>query len=73
MGTSMNSLSSIKMLPKLTAVIALIGVIVGGCVWFAQCRMTQIDDGHIQRAFRQFTSAECRRYLAAGYDAYDPT
>ncbi|SFJ78070.1 Transposase [Methylobacterium brachiatum] len=28
----------------------------------------------IQRAFRRFTSAECRRYLAAaGYDAYHPT
>ncbi|AWI88161.1 IS630 family transposase [Methylobacterium sp. DM1] len=28
----------------------------------------------IQRAFRRFTSAECRRYLAAaGYNAYDPT
>ena len=27
----------------------------------------------IRRAFRRFTSAECRRYLAAaGYDAYDP-
>lgn len=28
----------------------------------------------IQQAFRRFTSAECRRYLAAAaYDAYDPT
>ncbi len=28
----------------------------------------------IQRAFRRFPSAECRRYLAAaGFDAYDPT
>ncbi len=28
----------------------------------------------IRQAFRRFTPAECRRYLAAaGYDAYDPT
>jgi hypothetical protein len=27
----------------------------------------------IRQAFRRFTPAECRRYLAAaGYDAYDP-
>ena len=28
----------------------------------------------IKRAFRRFSTAECRNYLAAaGYDAYDPT
>ncbi|MGU3286383.1 methyl-accepting chemotaxis protein [Methylobacterium mesophilicum] len=39
-------LSNIKILPKLIAVVALIGVIVGGCVWYAQSRMSQIDDAY---------------------------
>jgi methyl-accepting chemotaxis protein len=39
-------LSNIKIMPKLIAVVALIGVIVGGCVWYAQSRMSQIDDAY---------------------------
>jgi len=39
-------LSNIKVLPKLVAVIALISAIVGTCVWYAQSRMTTIDDGY---------------------------
>ena len=39
-------LSNINVLPKLLGVIALIGAIVGGCVWYAQSRMTTIDDGY---------------------------
>ena len=39
-------LSNMKVLPKLAAVIALISLIVGGCVWYAQSRMTTIDDGY---------------------------
>ncbi|TXN29556.1 methyl-accepting chemotaxis protein [Methylobacterium sp. WL30] len=39
-------LSNIKILPKLIAVIASIAVVVGGCVWYAQARMTTIDDAY---------------------------
>ena len=39
-------LSNINVLPKLAGVIAMIGLIVGGCVWYAQSRMTQIDDAY---------------------------
>lgn len=39
-------MSNIKILPKFSAVIALIALIVGGCVWFAQNRMTTIDDAY---------------------------
>ncbi|WP_027173272.1 methyl-accepting chemotaxis protein [Methylobacterium sp. 10] len=56
----MISLSNIKILPKLTAVIALVAVIVGGCVWFAQSRMTQIDDAYnlfIHREVKAFGNA----------------
>ena len=43
---AMLRLSNINVLPKLLGVIALIGAIVGGCVWYAQSRMTTIDDGY---------------------------
>ena len=39
-------LSNIKVLPKLVAVIALISALVGGCIWYAQSRMTAIDNGY---------------------------
>jgi methyl-accepting chemotaxis protein len=39
-------LSNIKVLPKLAAVIALISLIVGGCIWYAQGRMREIDDAY---------------------------
>ncbi len=48
-------LSKTKILPKLGAVIALIALIVGVCVWFAQGRMTEIDD-----AYSQFISREAK-------------
>ena len=42
----MNLLARTKILTKLVAVVVLIGGVVGGCVWFAQARMTTIDDGY---------------------------
>lgn len=48
----MLALSNIKILPKLAMVIALIALIVGGCVWFAQSRMTQIGDAYSQFVHR---------------------
>ncbi|MCJ2052701.1 methyl-accepting chemotaxis protein, partial [Methylobacterium sp. J-070] len=39
-------LSNIKILPKLSIVIALIALVVGSCVWYAQSRMTKIDDAY---------------------------
>ena len=48
----MSLLSRIGILPKLLAVVGLIGVIVGGCVWYAQSRMTTIDDAYSQLVAR---------------------
>ena len=42
----MSYLSNIKILSKLTSVVALIGIIVGGCVWYAQSRLSSIDDAY---------------------------
>jgi methyl-accepting chemotaxis protein len=56
----MSPLANVKILPKLTAVIALIGLIVGGCVWFAQSRMTQID-----RTYSQFINSEAKGVASA--------
>ncbi|MGE7418653.1 methyl-accepting chemotaxis protein [Methylobacterium tarhaniae] len=53
-------LSNIKILPKISAIIALIGVIVGGCVWYAQGRMTVIDD-----AYSLFINREARAVATA--------
>ncbi|WP_210034057.1 methyl-accepting chemotaxis protein [Methylobacterium sp. PvR107] len=39
-------LSNIKVLPKLAAVIALIGLMVGGCVLYAQGQMREIDQSY---------------------------
>ncbi|MCJ2061241.1 methyl-accepting chemotaxis protein [Methylobacterium sp. J-088] len=39
-------LSNIKILPKMAAVILLISLLVGSCVWYAQAQMTKIDDGY---------------------------
>ncbi|MDP4003502.1 methyl-accepting chemotaxis protein [Methylobacterium sp. NEAU K] len=39
-------LSNMKIFAKLALIISLIGAIVGGCVWYAQSRMTQIDDAY---------------------------
>ena len=56
----MPALSNIKILPKLTAVVAVIGLIVGGCVWFAQSRMTQID-----HAYSTFINREAKGVASA--------
>jgi methyl-accepting chemotaxis protein len=42
----MSFLSRVKILPKLGAIVALIALMVGVCVWFAQGRMTEIDDAY---------------------------
>ncbi|KQS50561.1 chemotaxis protein [Methylobacterium sp. Leaf361] len=55
-------LSNINILPKIAAVIALICVIVGGCIWYAQARMTVIDDRYSEFLAREATAvAEARR------------
>jgi methyl-accepting chemotaxis protein len=55
-------LSNIKVLPKLVAVIALIGLIVGGCVWYAQAQMTKIDDAYTRFINNEAVAvAEARR------------
>ena len=46
-------LSNLKVLPKLIAVIAVISMIVGACVWYAQGRMREID-----QAYSDFLSNE---------------
>ena len=45
-GSFQMNLGSFKILHKVCAVIALIGVIVSGCVWYAQSRMSAIDDAY---------------------------
>ena len=60
-------LSRIKILPKFVAVIALIGVIVGGCVWYAQSHMSAIDDAYslfINREAKAVASARLTNRLA---------
>ncbi|TNC14049.1 HAMP domain-containing protein [Methylobacterium terricola] len=42
----MPRLSDIKILHKISSIIALIGLIVGGCICYAQARMTTIDDAY---------------------------
>jgi methyl-accepting chemotaxis protein len=55
-------LSNIKILPKLAAVIALIGLIVGACVWYAQSRMTAIDERYSHLIVNEASAtAESRR------------
>ncbi|MBE7203060.1 MAG: HAMP domain-containing protein, partial [Parafilimonas terrae] len=55
-------LSNIKVLPKLVAVIAMISTIVGGCIWYAQSRMTTIDDGYSRFIVNEAAAvAEARR------------
>ncbi|KNY23238.1 HAMP domain-containing methyl-accepting chemotaxis protein [Methylobacterium sp. ARG-1] len=39
-------LSNIRIFTKLMVILTLIGVIVGGCVWYAQSRMRQIDQDY---------------------------
>ncbi len=55
-------LSNIKVLPKLAAVIALISLIVGGCVWYAQGRMSEIDTAYSNFISNEsVAAAEARR------------
>jgi methyl-accepting chemotaxis protein len=55
-------LSNIRILPKLLVILALIGVIVGGCVWYAQSRMRQIDEDYSAFINRETVAvAEARR------------
>ncbi|KAA0123669.1 HAMP domain-containing protein [Methylobacterium sp. P1-11] len=55
-------LSNVNILPKLAAVIAMISMIVGGCIWYAQSRMTTIDDGYSQFIVNEAAAvAEARR------------
>ena len=54
-------LSKIKILPKLAAVIGLIALVVGVCIWFAQARMTQIDDAYRQFIFQDAKGAATAR------------
>jgi len=42
----MPRLSDFKILTKLSGVIAIIAFIVGGCIWYAQGRMTYIDEAY---------------------------
>ncbi|MGU3536892.1 methyl-accepting chemotaxis protein [Methylobacterium sp. A54F] len=53
-------LSRINIIYKLSLAITLIGLIVGSCIWFAQSRMTNIDDAYsilINREARAASSA----------------
>ncbi|ACA15786.1 methyl-accepting chemotaxis sensory transducer [Methylobacterium sp. 4-46] len=59
----MPHLSDIKILPKLSSVIALIGLIVGGCVWYAQSRMTRIDDAYSLFIVREARAAATARLI----------
>ncbi|MCJ2090340.1 methyl-accepting chemotaxis protein [Methylobacterium sp. E-005] len=55
-------LSNIKILPKIAAVIALISLIVGSCVWYAQAQMTKIDEGYTRFISNEASAvAEARR------------
>ncbi len=56
----MSGLNNVKILHKLMGVIALIGIIVGGCIWYAQARMTDIDD-----AYSRFLVREARAVATA--------
>ncbi|MER2267434.1 methyl-accepting chemotaxis protein [Methylobacterium oxalidis] len=57
----MSVLARTGILSKLIAIIALIAVIVGGCIWYAQSRMTTIDDAYslfINREAKAVASAQ---------------
>ncbi|WP_425284021.1 methyl-accepting chemotaxis protein [Methylobacterium phyllostachyos] len=55
-------LSNINILPKISTVIALISLIVGSCVWYAQSQMTMIDAGYTRFVSNEAAAvAEARR------------
>ena len=59
----MAGLHNIKILHKLVGVIALIGAIVGGCIWYAQARMTDIDDAYSLFLVREARAVATARRL----------
>ncbi|WP_288587636.1 HAMP domain-containing protein, partial [uncultured Methylobacterium sp.] len=59
----MAGLHNIKILHKLVGVIALIGTIVGGCIWYAQARMTDIDDAYSLFLVREARAVATARRL----------
>ncbi|KQO68908.1 methyl-accepting chemotaxis protein [Methylobacterium sp. Leaf89] len=65
----MLQLSNVKILPKFMTAIALIGFIVGGCVWYAQSRMSQIDDAYSLFLVREArASATVRRVNRSAFE-----
>ncbi|KAB1080995.1 methyl-accepting chemotaxis protein [Methylobacterium soli] len=59
----MNLLSRISILNKIGAVIALIAVIVGSCIWYAQMRMSAIDVAYSQFFARESRGVDSARRL----------
>ncbi|MBE7197784.1 MAG: HAMP domain-containing protein [Parafilimonas terrae] len=57
----MSFLNRVKIFPKIVTVVTTIGVIVGGCVWYAQSRMTHIDDVYSQFIKREARAASTAR------------
>jgi methyl-accepting chemotaxis protein len=61
--------SNISILPKIAAAIAIITFIVGGCVWYAQSRMTKIDDAYSLFIVREARAvATARRVNRAAFE-----
>ncbi|MDH3031547.1 methyl-accepting chemotaxis protein [Methylobacterium fujisawaense] len=56
----MSLLSNAKILTKLSAVIVLIGGVIGGCIWFAQARIGQID-----KAYSSFIDRDAKAVATA--------
>ncbi len=59
----MPKLSNIKVLNKILMIIGLIGLIVGSCIWYAQSRMTAIDDGYSDLIVREGRGAANARRI----------
>ncbi|MGF3021464.1 methyl-accepting chemotaxis protein [Methylobacterium aquaticum] len=60
-------LPEFKILNKIVSIVVLIGLIGGGCVWYAQARMTTIDDAYslfINREARAVATARRTNHLA---------
>jgi methyl-accepting chemotaxis protein len=63
----MRVFSSVKIFPKIASIVVLIGLIIGGCIWYAQARMSSIDDAYslfIVREARAVASAQRSNRLA---------
>ncbi|UMY16619.1 methyl-accepting chemotaxis protein [Methylobacterium organophilum] len=59
----MHFLARINILSKLLAVIGMIGIVVGGCVWYAQAQMTKIDDAYSVFIVREARAVATARRL----------